>query len=604
VTDITRAIVITLGRVASITRDIVMRSVTPRSITRAIVINSHGFNTPVGQSLQWSLWISIGGVDYSNRLTGRVSVQRAVNAATLADFSLIPVAGAIDPTAFDGLPVVMTYQDARGTAQLFKGLVIRPSITMSDKTIRLVCSDLLQETFSKLSTAQINALIPHQRSSALYQDPADNYDYALECLNSAEGDIFLGIDNEPVYKAWTDENQLTFNSSNVLYESVNPTFADRHTLTNKIIINFDYRHFIGWHRKHDLNWSIGMTYFAWLSGYFSTLPAVEIIEKAIPGDCVIASKTITPPPPSGLYGSGVDVVAYVNGYPDGYAAFAYSAEAAERWLQTITRKITLTVSSSASITRYGEIVKNAKYALSNDEDSIDFTKINDNRRFGVSAGFDNSGPVTVSDKDPFADPDAVYIDWRVITYRKKLYGKNGTVNIANAAINCALREAGKTILQTHQNVSINFECVIQPLLTLANNGTINAEGVTAAGRIKQFEHRLDFDAGTAQTSIQIVPVSGTVNQTLTVPTLIDYNPVVTNATSPALKTYLDTGLGAPADNENWRGYIANTVSNDNYQARFVVEIPEIAAALRDEQTIEQSAAFNVSVILDKIGLTA
>ncbi len=486
---------------------------------------------------------------------------------------------------------------------IFKGRIIKPVIDMANRQLNLTCSDLLQETISKLSQSQINSLIPHHRSSAIYRDNEDNYNYALECLNSAEGDIFLGLDNEPVFTAWTDSDPVEFTASNIIHGSVIPTFADRHTLVNKINIELDYRHLIGWHRVHALEWRIPHTYSAWVVVYFSTLPTKEMIETAIPSSCVLASKTYTNPPPAGLYSYFGSSASYVGATPSGAFAYIANIEAAERWIQTVTHKITLSVTATASVTNYDEIERNLKYSVTSDESGITFDKIDENRLFGTSAGFNNSGSVTVSDKLPPDDEDNLYIDWRVKTYRKKLFGKNNTEALATGAVNCLLREAARTILETHQNVTVSFSAPITPLLTLKNNAEINAAGVTATGRIKALEHRLNIDDGSAHTAIELVPVSGAINQTLTVPAILDNAPASVGGTSPALELHLKDPLDATPDNDAWRGYVGNYVTQTEYQERFVVEIPEVADNLRDEQIIEQSNAFTLNVTLDKIGLT-
>ena len=601
--DITRDIEILLARSTTVTRSIEINSVEPVSISRSIIIHAHAFNEIPDNKLVWTVSALIGGVDYSSRLTGRVTIRRAVNAATLVDFAIIPVPGVINPTLFDGQTVEIGYQDERGEALLFKGKVIKPTISMSDGTLSLTCSDLLQEALSRLTHEQIDGIIPHHRSSAIYKEPADAYDYAQECLKSAEGDVFMGVDNQIIYQSWTNDAPVSFADDTVLYGSVVPTFADRHSLVNAVNIAFDYRHFIGWHRVHSLDWGIPHTYAAWVVVYFSSLPSVEMIEKAIPADCVLASKAYTPPPPSGLYSYFGTDASYVNSSPAGYTAYLASIQAAERWLQTITHKITITLTAPASIARYGEITGNARYALANDEASITFADIDSNRLFGTSAGFDDDGPLIVSDKLPPDDADNEYIDWRVITYRKKLFGKEGPPAIATGAINCAIREAAKTILASHQNVSVLFESPIQPVLTLANNAEINAEGCVATGRIKAIEHQLDISSGSAITRIELVPVSGAIDQVLTPPAVLDDPPVSVGGTAPALGLYLKDPLDATPDNDAWRGYVGNYVTQTEYAERFVVEIPEIADELRNEQTIEQSSTLTMTVVLDKIGLT-
>jgi len=600
--DITRSIEIKMARAASVLRAIVISAVNVINIRRDIVINANLFGTPA-ESINWTAGVTIGGVDYSSRLTGRIAIRRAVNAATLADVSIVPVSGAINPADFDGKQIVITYQDQRGAAQLFKGVVIKPSINMADKTLNLTCSDLLQETLSKLTTAQIDALIPHHRSNAIYQAPEDNYDYALECLKSAEGDFFLGVDNEVLYQSWTDTDPVIFTDNNVWFGDVVPTFADRHSLVNTVNIELDYRHLIGWHRVHQLDWRIPHTYAAWVVVYFSSLPTRAMIESAIPASCVLASKSYTNPPPAGLYSYFGSPAYFAGAIPQDAFAYIANIEAAERWLQTVTHKIKLSVTAPASVTNYGEIPRALNYSLASDESGITFDKIDDNRLFGTAAGFDNSGEVTVSDKLPPADEDNLYIDWRVKTYRKKLFGQKNTDAIASGALNCLLREAARTVLETHQNVTVSFSTPINPLLTLKSNADIDAAGVTATGRIKALEHRLNLDDGSAITAIELVPVSGAINQTLTTPVILDSAPVSVGGTSPLLELHLKDPLDATPDNEDWRGYIGNYVTQTAYQERFVVEVPEVADELRDDLLVEQSNVFTLNVTLDKIGLT-
>ncbi|MBE0435669.1 MAG: hypothetical protein IBX56_07695 [Methylomicrobium sp.] len=593
----------------AISASVVLNAVLPVSLMAPIEVVSNLFQT-VGQSVTWSVSIFLNDVDYSARLTGSISVERQVGGSALADISIVHATGPIDPTAFDGQTVAIFYSDARGQSLLFKGVVIRSRINMSDGLLALSCSDLLQEFVDELSRGQIDALIDHARVDTVYRDPINNWDYVQQCLKSAEGDLFRSVNGPIRFVPWSVAPGVTHDDSVILANSLEPNFQDRHTLVNQVDIEFNWRHFAGWHRIHNIKWGVGIHYNKWVVTAFSSLPPREMIERSIPGGLVLTKADYVDAPPTGLY-RYMFAQAVFNNLSPGFFAFACDINAVERWLQTITHNVNISFSAPDSIARYGAIAKNASYALSGDEGGIDWHQTVESPdlprglEFLTQMGAMNTGPRVGHRSQPPSGFDVtVYNHLRGQTYRVPLYSQDSTPNSVDAALVCALREARKSILETHQNVAIDYEVPLSPLLELAHGIEIDADSVSSTGRITALRHRLDIDSGEAITRLTVTPYANIDAPSLSAPVLQSAAPETVSLSHPQLQNHFGFPGVVPAEpDEEWRGYVGNFADHSTYPESFTVEIPAVNEALRDALEINQSVDYTLDINMNKVSLT-
>lgn len=594
-----------------LTAPIVISAAEAFNLSAPIEITAHQFNT-VGQSINWSVSALINAVDYSARLTGGIRIERQLNASALAELSLVPLSGPVNPTAFEGQSISIRYTDERGTSPLFSGTVIRSVIDMNDGVLSLTCSDLLQERTDALSRAQIDGLIDHARSNSVYRDPNSNWEYAQQCLKSAEGDFFKDVHGGFRFVPWSVSPDVTHDDASIFHATLAPRFEDRHTLINRIDIDLQWRFLFGWHRVHKLQWGIGMPYARWLWESFSTTPSREMIERAIPADMVLAKADYQDLPPTGLYYYRLYPVVFNNLSP-GYFAYSFDIDAVERWLQTVTHKLSLSVLAQVSIERYGEISKNETYSLDSNESDIDWHQLIDSndmprgKEFGIQMGKTDSGPRTGSRSAP---PEGDFVEVSLgfnNTYRVNLYSDNNTPGMSQSILLCAVREARKNIIASHQNVSVNYEVPINPLLQLAVGIDIDATKVQTQGRVTRLEHRLDFDSGLVFTALTLTPYAN--SEVFDVLPLewdeipIEDSPLVNVGPVPLSSHFGKTAVEPPEPDPEWRGYVGNYSTFNNYPESFTVEIPEVNESLRDNLEVEQVAVYSIDVQLDKITLT-
>ncbi len=627
----TAVVEITSALAIAPTAAVIVNANEPFALVAPVEVTAHLFNTDAN-AIEWHVSLSIGGVDYSARMTGRCRIERNINASTLADFDIVPAAGIFNPALFDGQPVEIDYGDQRGDVLIFKGRVIRMQINQSEHTVSLTCSDLLQEVVDQLQQAQIDGLIDHARSPLIHGEADSVWDYTQQALLSAEGDFYQDRYNRLMFKAWGGAVGGTHGDGQIFYNTLRPEIADRHTLVNSVDIDIEFRYVAGWHRVYHLNWDMGMPFNKWLATSFSELPTREIIEQSIPSELVRTDLTYTEPASDWYRYKGVDI-AYTNQSP-GLLAFAFQCDAIDRWLQNIRHAFSMTVSAQQSIDRYGAISVSKSHRFTIDDSVIDWHEISESERvFGVNMGYDDDGERIGSElMPPSGDDVVIFNNNQVSSYRLPLFDSDNVPNSVSAAIECAIREARKRILESHEINSISYEIPINPLLELTDRYTVNSSGAVISGRVSAMNHEFDFDSGAAFSRIKLTAFASTDAPVIIAPALIDTAPANVDVEMIPLMTWLGRPESGPVPDE-FRGFVCNILNpythswimfadsdyrsqfgdlfpeefepvNDYpYPVSFSIEIPAVADSERDEIEIEQTASFAVPVNLNTLSIT-
>lgn len=612
------------------TAPVIVNSNDPFSLVAAVEVTAHLFNADAN-AIEWHASLSIGGVDFSARMTGRCRIERNINASTLADFDIIPASGVFNPALFDGQPVEIYYGDQRGDVLIFKGRVIRMQINQSEHTVSLTCSDLLQEKVDQLQQAQIDGLIDHARSPLIHGEADSVWDYTQQALLSAEGDFYQDRYNRLMFKAWGGAVGATHGDGQIFYNTLQPEIADRHTLVNSVDIDIEFRYVAGWHRVYHLNWYMGMPSNKWMVSYFSELPTREMIEQSIPQDLAVNNLSYYEPL-SGRY-EYKSVVVYFNNASPGLLAYSFNCDLIDRWLQNIRHTFSISVSAQSSIDRYGIIPASQSHRFSIDDSGIDWHVMSkSDRKFGVNMGYNEDGERIGSDLfPPDGDDVQVFNNNQVSSYRLSLFDSEHIPNTVSDAIKCSVSEARKRILESHEIYSLGYELPINPLLELTDRFSVNSLGTIMVGRVSELTHEFDFDSGSAFSRIKLTAFANTDAADISAPALIDTAPTSINVEMLPLKTWLGTPSSGSIP-DDFRGFSCNVLNplqskyvlfdkqtlpwdgliwpgDDEpnadypYPVAFTLEIPPVSASERDEIEIEQTASFAVPVNLNTLSIT-
>ena len=113
----------------------------------------------------WRLIVMLNGIDISASITGSWRVDAREGSARIAEFSMMPALGAIDPTDWVRQPVTLDYAavDILGTIQwqrrLFTGIVDVPEYDPTTRITRFACTDRLQERLEQSNSDEVDSLI-------------------------------------------------------------------------------------------------------------------------------------------------------------------------------------------------------------------------------------------------------------------------------------------------------------------------------------------------------------------------------------------------------------------------------------------------------------
>ena len=320
-----------------------------------------------GRAGVWRAIVTLGGVDVSDRVEGAISVEADEGGARIADFTLRPdAASAFAVAGWVGKAVTIDIADFyTGTTadvrRLFTGRVDTPALDLTQRVIRLTCSDDLQSVVDALTDAQIDAAIPSGTISAAVFDPATTgWSRAQDRLSTVAAALDLTPSGALRLTAWAAKAtpDLTFTAVHIDDESLTVALASRSQLVNRIDISFGYR----FPRVKAEGHAVGLSYVdetsmaTYVDGenWFLQRAAVEQAIKGTGGTIASISYTALP---------NAAIGQWVPGPYDKELCMGFTALVGVAYTQTIEEKYTLTVSDAASIAAVGTLRETLSGAL-------------------------------------------------------------------------------------------------------------------------------------------------------------------------------------------------------------------------------------------------
>lgn len=303
----------------------------------------------------WAAVVVLDGADISARIQGTVRVEREDDAAATATFSFLP-AGPIAAMGLIGRTVRIAFSQASGinVQAMFSGVVAVPSIDAATGLVSCECTDQMPEVFAAADRAWIDSAIGGRYHVAVSGEPTDNWEYALERLQSVPRSIALDVQQRPVVLPWRDmPRTMTIRTPDMIDETLQVALPDRDSMRTRITVRMQYRYWRLRGRGAVAAWAQPFAFFAsydLVIGFRERLwllrSMVEGASERLPGWTLRGPVVMEHPEPGlyfasppAFYGYGIDpevAVGLVSGFRGYYTA---------RWTQVVTETYEITLVS-------------------------------------------------------------------------------------------------------------------------------------------------------------------------------------------------------------------------------------------------------------------
>jgi alpha-tubulin suppressor-like RCC1 family protein len=418
----------------------------------------------------WTAKCTIDGVDVSSTLQGRASVTADEGAARIAELTIRPPAGSVEPLDYVGKTITLDYCPIiSGTAvplRLFTGRIDTPNYDPDTTLLRLTCVDDLQNRVALLDRTTIDALIGGKYTAAVQGEITDNWDYAKALLSTVPASLDAGPSGGMRVTPWqlTDVWD-TYDESDLIYQRSAVTYPQRSTLVNSVTVQFDYRYAHLRQRYTTLGWS-GTHIDMAPNGY--QYPKQQDIVGAAGGTGWTVTGGIYWPAPAAIPQPGGGFV-----YPEEGAIDMAIVYLTQRHAQTVTENYSLLVSAPESVSDNGVL----PYTL----------------RGAVESSFDGRAWESALDVDPLMP-----------TGGEQDYAPDAPRSAAEYALQTLLDQANVKILGSHRSARVTNAVPCNPDIDVDKRIAIDTASMSAEGKVASVTHTLDFSgAGTAITEFSI-----------------------------------------------------------------------------------------------------
>ncbi|EGW55161.1 hypothetical protein [Candidatus Endoriftia persephonae] len=580
----------------------------------------------------WRLFAVVDGVDISANLTGSWSVDAEEGAARVAQITVVPPAGPIDPLDWVRRNITLHYAsvDAAGvprwSALLFAGIVDVPEYDPNTRLLTLSCTDQLQERFERMDAAGVEATVGGYYSPVIFDETADGWQQAQDRLSTQQAAYDLDVSGTGRLTDWVPKATADFSHASA--DHIDGTrqleLADGRALVNQVTINFDFRFQRLRQRDYQYNWQmnppIGCEY---LYNPF-VLPTRAMIKSAAEatGWAVQSVGYVDLPPPqfftcykggaASQIGWGISLQNTFYGTvavadPD-LALLCQGAyiKLSKRWAQTITETYSITVRSDRSVSQNGTIGAELSGSLEAEADTDTWEQ--DSRFTGLSVG-------------ATAAPNG---DWS----KDAVTGEADGRAALESALETLQARARASIAASHRHNYVSWQVPLSAQIDRHQTGEISTPGLTAKGKVFQVVHSGDIGTGEAVTDITIALSrtggTGANNDDLPqAPPAPDTEADPAANQGPAVLTAGNAGMhiggtqGAPPFSDDRAGFVTNYQYDSNrtdwfdpeapgsvvYPVQFRVPTPEIEDEARQAKQAMQEQTLNVAVRVDQLSIT-
>lgn len=528
----------------------------------------------------WGAQVVMGGVDVSARLTGQVQIDAEENAARIAHFSLAPAGAIVALASFARLPVsiaLVRFNELGaqvGLYRLFTGVVDTPEYSPATRMLTFTCSDARQAKSAAMTRAQIDALIPAGLWSPFVFDryaTADQYlaDRLSTTAGAVDGDAYGAL----AFTPWMGTLGRTFTEAKILDGTLRPRLAGAAS-ARKTRLSITYRYPQAKVRGIAFRYQAPDLSVQLFTGIRALTRAS--LEGALSGSgASVAGPVVFYEYPTSTTVAGVGAVL---ASPEVAAALCLGGAAwlNRRYSRWIDETWTVQIGTEGTQTDESRVI------------SVQWdTNSNDGRRLPSNAvtafaEANRDGPLpyipprhgvgeTVVDHVPDGQPDAVAF---TLAYR------------------CSVLSAARAVAESLRGSTLGFSVVLDPSITLRDYLQVDTDAAMGGGKVVKVSHRLDIDAGSAISDVELECVSAAL-PAVSAPV----RPAVPNAIKAgSLHTTADTWIGGLLESRPWDettmfGFSTNGITISSpaapnwYPEQFSVHVPGIEDAAQGPVTV-------------------
>lgn len=567
-----------------------------------------------GNSFRWRLVLLVGGVDWSDRITGDVEVDREEGAAGVAQFTLCLPEGPVAPASWKGKIVTIDFvyevDGVQSASRRHTGRIVEPSWDSAAHTLHCTSSDQLQQRVEALELSAIDSLTSQAIWSEDIFEPVSGrsrWDYAQERLSTIQGGLECSASGDIRLNTWASSlaPHFIFSAGAVVDSSISVALADLDSQTNVVEIELGHRFPRLWQHSFKFGWRhpdtgglVGIPGFCvWTHAVTTELPTFDMIREATEGQgmTMLTGVRLDRLPPTGVYCDPPQ--SWINNSYDERLVLAADWSAAIREVQQVTETYRLRVECPQSVIDGGEIIARVSSAL---EVENDLASSWESDPFGMAAEGENApGSIIGGTAGGGVDPGGSMTDLRDESRRQM-------------AIRCVLSQAATTIVGAHRGTTVAWDVPSAWAVDtdLIHTLRIEAQGVMAAGKCRQVVDKFSIETGSALTTLSIAVMlgGGFEADSLTPP---PFN--ASAATPPTGGGTLPTQIGglstSPEYDDELNGfsgnyaYIDNDEGQERYPRRFAVPVPEIAEDIRDEWKVDIARTYRVPIRNDLLELS-
>jgi len=514
----------------------------------------------------WTLVVTLDGVDVSSKITGNARVEAEESTSRIASFLYQPSPGSISAGDWLGVSVAIDYKTVDGIGNtlsintIFTGIVDQALYDPITQLTAFDCTDDMQGKLEAMTPLQIDEIILGSRySTAVFAEYKDGWLYFENVISTTPKSYDFnadGVTGTLVNWAAKLMPDFDFDSGSIIDNSISYSIAPRRDLFNSYTIDYSYRFTRLHHRNHQFNWGLKFCpYFA----KSHELPTKDMVRSAVnsAGWLVNGAIDLQSLIPSSADPCGGGFAWSVTDEVRDLLALGAKWKASKRWDQEITENYTLIIQAPQSISWLGEVAYSEQ--ASNE------------------TAFDSSGW-----SDGNTTPSG-----RINSISDVVQDKFSRVTSDND-ITALIARAKTEILESHRANHVVATVLLVPMLERFHTVRLDADGVVGQGKVFKFVHDMDIDSGQATTTIDIaISLNGGASRifddAILPPTPPDSDP---ESIAPDRSTTLDTHIGGddsvPDYDEEWDGFTANysfvygSPSADQfYTRRFKVVTPAI-----------------------------
>lgn len=531
----------------------------------------------VAASQSWRTVTRLDGVEVLT--TGAIEVEAEESSARIATVSVVG-----PPSAEAGATLDVDLVVGSHIEPVFRGRVTEPSFDPARRVTSYEATDQLQSRIDALTREQIEALTPEATTENGNED--QGWSYLQHRLASWPGSFDTTRDGFFRATRWDGASWMPNAISAALDGSERLSLIRADQVRNRVKLAAKLSWIRLAIREHSASWRAPYTicdFLKGVDGYQVTLPTAETIAEAVAGaGWDVESFTSTSlggeVPRVICNGSPTAIVGDALTVPQKSAAWTLS----KRYSRSMRAGLSYVLEAASSVSRFGlrESTRTVSYRDPSDEGEF----------------LDGIGSLQSPATDPKGDQ-----------FTDQLDGGSAEEIVADA-----INRAMTRIASAHRETTLSVETLVRPDLERHHRVEMQLPFVTAQGKVSRIRHRLDTGSGSATSEIEIRLFQGGDGQ----PVSADWSGfgdlgldrLATRADDsvslPDPGTYVGGIEGAPAESDDWQGWIFNAtppqVAGDLYSQGFAVRTPPIDMPSQDADDLESESTIAVHLPEDPL----